>query len=78
VTFTGYPSTMPKVQVIAPAVTHSKHMYTSGHICYMHPNMWNPARHDLKFVLAQTAVWLAKHEVYKVKGVWPGPQLAHS
>lgn len=77
VTFVGYPAEMPKITVITPAVAHSKHMYTAGNICYMHPNVWNPARHDLKFVLAQAAVWLNKHEVYKQKGVWPGPGLAH-
>lgn len=77
VTFVGYPSEMPKVTVITPAITHSKHMYSAGHICYMHPTVWNPAKHDLKFVLAQAAVWLNKHEVYKQKGVWPGPGLAH-
>jgi len=76
-TFSGYPSEMPKVIVITPAVTHVKHMYTAGHICYMHPNVWNPAKHDVKFVLAQAAVWLNKHEVYKQKGIWPGPGLAH-
>ncbi len=77
VSFTEYPSELPKVKVEAPAVTHSKHMYTNGNICYMHPNFWNPAKHDLKFVLAQAAVWLNKHEVYKQKGIWPGPGLAH-
>lgn len=78
VTFVGYPSEMPKVTVITPAVTHVKHMFTAGNICYMHPNMWNPARHDLKFVLAQAAVWLNKHEVYKRTSRWPGPGLAHT
>lgn len=77
VTFEEYPSKMPKVTVITPAVTHTKHMYSSGNICYMHPNFWNPAKHDLMFVLAQSAVWLNKHEVYKQKGVWPGRGLAH-
>ncbi len=77
VTFVGYPSEMPKVVVITPAVTHSKHMYKTGNICYMHPTVWNPAKHDLKFVLAQAAVWLNKHEVYKQKGVWPGRGLQH-
>jgi len=43
----------------------------------MHPNVWNPAKHDLQFVLAQTAVWLNKHEVYNRTGRWPGPGLAH-
>lgn len=77
VTFVGYPSEMPKVMVITPAVTHSKHMYATRNICYMHPSVWNPAKHDLKFVLAQAAVWLNKHEVYKQKGVWPGRGLQH-
>ncbi len=77
VTFVGYPSEMPRVTVISPAVTHSKHMYTSGDICYMHPSFWNPAKHDLIFVLAQVAVWLNKHEVFKQKGVWPGLGLPH-
>ena len=75
-TFVGYPSEMPKVGV-TPAVTHTKHIYSDGHICYMHPSVWNPAKHDLKYVLAQTAVWLNKHEVYKRKGIWPGPELLH-
>ena len=78
VTFIGYPFEIPKVRVISPVVTHSKHMYTSGNICYMHPSLWNPAKHDLVFVLAQSSVWLNKHEVYKQKGVWPGPGLPHS
>lgn len=77
VTFDGYPSRMPTVTVISPVVTHSKHMYTSGDICYMHPSLWNPAKHDLIFALAQVAVWLNKHEVFKQKGVWPGLGLPH-
>jgi ubiquitin-protein ligase len=78
VTFVGYPSDMPKVTVITPAITHGMHMYQGGYICYMHPNMWNPARHDLRYVLAQVAVWLNKNEVYKHKNVWPGPALQHT
>ena len=77
VTFVGYPSEMPKVTVITPSVTHSQHMYNGGNICYMHPSVWNPAKHDLIYVFAQTAVWLNKHEVFKQKSVWPGPGLPH-
>ncbi len=77
ITFAGYPSVMPKVMVLAPTVQHGKHMYTTGHICFMHPSMWNPAKHDLRFVIAQTAVWLNKHEVYLIKGTWPGPGIEH-
>lgn len=78
VTFNDYPSKMPKVTVVAPAVKHSMHMYQGGFICYMHPSVWNPARHDLAYALAQAAVWLNKHEVYIAKGVWPGPSMAHT
>ena len=77
VTFVGYPSETPRVRVISPVVTHRKHMYDGGNICYMHPSLWNPAKHDITYVLAQTAVWLNKHEVYQTKGVWPGPGLVH-
>ena len=78
VTFTGYPSTMPRVTVVTPAVKHGMHMYQGGYICYMHPSVWNPGRHDLLYVLAQAAVWLNKHEIYLARGVWPGPSLSHS
>jgi len=78
VTFSGYPSAMPRVTVITPAVKHVMHMYREGHICYMLPSFWNPARHDLLYVLAQAAVWLNKHEIYMAKGVWPGPSLSYT
>lgn len=78
VTFAGYPSVMPKVTVVAPAVKHGMHMYVAGHICYMHPSVWNPGRHDVKHALAEAAVWLNKHEVYVATGRWPGPSLGHT
>lgn len=77
ITFEGYPSKMPSILVTKPQIAHSKHRYTSGNICYMHPNFWNPGRHDLKYALAQAAVWLNKHEVYEQTGRWPGPGLNH-
>ncbi len=77
VTFTGYPSTSRRCGGNA-AVKHGMHMYQGGYICYMHPSVWNPGRHDLLYVLAQTAVWLNKHEIYLAKGVWPGPSLSHT
>ena len=77
VTLAGYATEIPKVTVLSPAIRHNKHKYTGGNICFMHPSLWNPAKHDLVYVLAQSAVWLNKHEVYKQNGVWPGPGLAH-
>jgi hypothetical protein len=77
--FQGYPNEMPKVFVTKPTLSPSKHKYTTGAICYMHPNMWNPGRHDVKFVLFQAAVWLNKYEVYLSNGGrWPGPGIEHN
>jgi len=76
--FHGYPSQMPKVFVTKPELQHWKHRYSTGNICYMHPNMWNPGRHNVKYVLGQVAVWLNKYDVYLQNGFrWPGPGIEH-
>jgi ubiquitin-protein ligase len=73
----SYPIQMPKVYVTAPALASSPHRYRDGNICYMHPNMWNPGRHNLKYVIAQIAVWLNKYDVYQQTNRWRGPSLEH-
>ena len=73
----SYPNAMPEVNVRRPALAWSPHMYTTGHICYLHPQMWNPGRHDLTFVIQRVAKWLAKYEVYQQKRKWPGAELDH-
>jgi hypothetical protein len=77
--FPDYPSRMPKVFVSKPTLrpTSNNHMYKEGHICFLHPNMWNPGRHTLTFVLARSAKWLNKYDVWLVKGKWPGAEVAH-
>jgi hypothetical protein len=78
--FPNYPSQMPKVFITAPAVKAggTGHQYTDGKICYLHPNMWNPGLHDLTFVLARTAKWLNKYEVWHQRGIWPGAEMKHN
>ena len=69
---------MPKVFITKPSVQPGTgHQYKEGNICYLHPNMWNPARHTLEFVLGRTAKWLNKYEVWRVKGIWPGAEIKH-
>src|SRR5256885_1422634 len=68
----NYPNEMPRVYIDAPAITTSPHRYNGGNICYLHPSMWNPGVHNLKFVIARAAKWLGKYEVWRVKGEWPG------
>lgn len=77
INFPNYPSQMPKVSITQPAIRLSPHRYNDNTICYLHPNFWNPGLHDLTFVLMRAAKWLAKYEVWCVKGKWPGAQLQH-
>lgn len=77
ISFHGYPNEMPKVHVTKPALASSPHRYPDGRICYMHPNYWNPGLHNLKYVLAQVAVWLNKYDVYVKTGNWRGPEIKH-
>jgi len=73
----NYPNEMPRVFVDAPAITSAPHRYQGGHICYLHPSMWNPGVHNLTFVIARAAKWLNKYEVWRDRGTWPGAQIKH-
>jgi len=77
ITFPNYPNQMPKVWITKPVLPNSRHRYNDGTICYLHPNMWNPGRHDLTFVLKRAAKWLNKYEVWRNNGHWPGAELMH-
>lgn len=72
-----YPNAMPDVFVRRPSLVYSPHRYQNSQICYLHPSLWNPGRHNLRFVIARAAKWLAKYEVYRVTGVWPGAGIRH-
>lgn len=78
--FPDYPSQMPKVLVTNPTLrpTHNNHMYKDGYVCFLHPNMWNPGRHTLTFVLARVAKWLNKYDCWVANGGhWPGEEVPH-
>jgi ubiquitin-protein ligase len=72
-----YPNEMPRVYIDAPTVTDAPHRYNAGHICYLHPSMWNPGSHNLTFVIWRAAKWLNKYEVWREKRKWPGKALIH-
>ena len=72
-----YPNAMPEVYVRKPMLETSPHRYNHNQICYMHPRMWNPGRHNLTFVIQRAAKWLSKYEVYRARGHWPGAGIAH-
>ena len=73
----SYPNEMPRVIVDTPSITNAPHMYKAGHICYLHPSMWNPGVHHLTFVIWRAAKWLNKYEVWRNRGTWPGAQIIH-
>lgn len=76
--FQNYPNEMPRVFITKPAIQpFGNHIYKDGHLCLVHPNFWNPGRHNLTFVLERTAKWLNKYEVLRVKGRWPGAEINH-
>ncbi len=76
--FPNYPTQMPRIYVTTPQFSiNPPHRYKDGNICYMHPNFWNPGRHDLEFVLARTAKWLNKYDVWRATSTWPGAQIEH-
>lgn len=71
--FPEYPHRPPAVLVRRPSLDQrTPHRYRDGRICYIHPKLWNPGRHDLVQALARTAKWLAKYEVWERHGRWPG------
>ena len=72
-----YPNSMPTVFVRKPALKPSLHRFPHNQICYLLPNMWNPGRHDLIFVIARAAKWLSKYEIYLATGRWPGAGIDH-
>jgi ubiquitin-protein ligase len=73
-----YPYEMPRVFIDAPTVTTAPHRYQGGHICYLHPTMWNPGVHHLTFVIGRAAKWLNKYEVWRNNGgTWPGAEIKH-
>lgn len=75
--FLNYPNQMPKVFITKPVLRPNPHYYKEGNICYLLPQMWNPGRHDVTFVLGHAAKWLNKYEIWCQKGRWPGAEVKH-
>ena len=73
-----YPYAMPSVCVRKPVLkTSVTHMFSNGNICYQHPSVWNPGRHDLTHVIARAVKWLHKYEVWLQTNSWPGKEIIH-
>jgi hypothetical protein len=74
----NYPYALPKVfpkdWTIDPAVSHR---YVDGSLCIMKADQWRQY-FTVALVVAKTAVWLGKYELWKRNGhVWPGLEQRH-
>jgi len=68
------PSVRPKDWTIHPSAPHK---FSSGEICIMRSVQWR-TYFTVALVVAKTAIWLAKYELWKRNGhVWPGLGQSH-
>lgn len=70
-----YPHSIPVVLPLGWKA-EGPHIYVGGNLCFMKPEQWR-SFYSLAFVIARSAMWLNKFEVYKARGRWPGNEQAH-
>ncbi len=74
----NYPYALPKVfpkgWTVHPQV---RHKYMDGSLCIMRSDQWRRT-FTVALVVAKTAIWLGKYELWKRNGqVWPGLEQKH-
>ena len=68
------PRIFPKGWTLHPSVEHT---YVDGSLCIMRTDQWR-RYFTVALVVAKTAIWLGKYEIWKRNGhVWPGLGQAH-
>jgi hypothetical protein len=73
ITLDGYPYGLPKVfpRNWTPHPS-APHQYSDGSLCIMRSDQWR-VHFTIALVVAKTAIWLGKYEIWKRNGhVWPG------
>jgi hypothetical protein len=73
-----YPFALPAVYPADWTIhPQSPHKYNTGAICIMRSDQWRQ-HFTVALVVAKTAVWLAKYEIWKRNGhIWPGLGQSH-
>ena len=71
----------PKVKVLSPNVAydHNAHMYKDSSLCLFHPKEtpWRKIYNIHETIIPWIAEWLVFYELYKIYGVWIGPEAEH-
>ncbi|MBO3747398.1 hypothetical protein J5X84_15075 [Streptosporangiaceae bacterium NEAU-GS5] len=70
-----YPHQIPHIRPVGWNST-CPHVYESGALCIMRPDQWRSI-FSIAFVVAKSAIWLNKFEVYRQRGYWPGNAQPH-
>jgi ubiquitin-protein ligase len=71
-----YPHSIPTIFPIGWDASSCPHSYVAGNLCIMRPEQWRPF-YSLALVVAKTALWLNKFDVFRVRGYWPGNEQQH-
>ncbi len=75
---TGFPNALPTVVPIGWAPHPSvRHKFADGSLCIMRSAQWR-THFTVALVVAKTAIWLAKYEIWKRNNHhWPGLEQKH-
>ena len=68
------PTVRPKDWTIHPNAPH--HFLDDGSICIMRADQWRRI-YTVALVVAKTALWLGKYEIWKREQYWPGLGQSH-
>jgi hypothetical protein len=67
----GYPNVLPVILPDGWTPKENPHIYTAGNLCVMKSSQWRPFM-SVAFLVAKTALWLNKYEIFLAKAIWPG------
>lgn len=70
----------PRVRVIdPPLVKDAKHVYRGGYLCLYKPSnfSWNATKPISNYIIAWTSAWIYFYELWRLEGVWMGPEALH-
>lgn len=67
------PIVRPKDWSIHPKAPHQ---FNDGTICIMREDQWR-GHFTVALVVAKTAIWLGKYDLWKHEGIWPGLGQSH-
>ena len=69
----SYPHSLPAVLPDGWQPTSNPHIYANGALCIMREQQWSSFM-SVALVVAKSALWLNKYEIWLDKRIWPGAE----